>query len=135
MYPPQFSENLRQRIGADHGRCASDAQPPAVGAGQRSQFFEGRFMLTQDRIRALEQLLTRLCQNHAPRRPDEELRSRLSLQLPDLHADGRLRYVNPGCPGRESTALRDRDECFQLSNVHMIPAPASTWIITWIRSF
>src|SRR5258706_578233 len=136
MYSPQLSENLWQRISADHGRCASDAQPSAMGAGQRSQFFDGRIMLAQDRICALEQLLTGLCQNHASRGADEKLGSRLSLQLTDLHADGRLCYVDPGCSGRESAAFRNGYECFQLSNVHNPEScAASTWIITWIRSF
>src|SRR5439155_16716635 len=87
-------------------------------------------MLTQDRVRALEQFLARLCQDHAARRPNEKLRVRLGLQLPDLHADGRLRYVDPCCAGGESAAFSYGDECFQLSDVHN-PALASTWIITW----
>ncbi len=75
-------------------------------------------MLAQNRVRAIEQFLTRLCQDHTARRPDEKLGSRLSLQLPDLHADGRLGDVDPCCPGRESATFRNGDECFQLSDVH-----------------
>src|SRR5258708_3631603 len=105
-------------------------------AGERRELFEGRVMLPQNRVRALEQFLTRLRQDHTARCPYEKLGSRLSLQLPDLHADGRLGDVDPGCPGRESATFRDRYECFQLSDVHNPePCPASTWIITWIRSF
>src|SRR5258707_2965816 len=121
MYQPQLSENPRQRIGADHGRCAADTEPATMRSGERSKFLKRGVMLAQDRVSALQQFLARLCQDDAARRSYEKLRSRLSLQLPDLHANRRLRYVDAYGPRRESSALRDRYKCLQLSDVHILP--------------
>jgi len=90
-------------------------------SGERSEFLKRGVMLAQDRVSALQQFLARLCQDDAARRSDEKLRSRLGLQLPDLHANSRLRYVNAYRSRRESSALRDRYECLQLSDVHILP--------------
>src|SRR6266436_9752370 len=104
MYQTQLSENLRQRIGTDHGRGTADPQPTAMGPSERSEFLKSSIMLAQDGVGALQQFLTRLCQDDAARRSYEKLCSRLGLQLPDLHANGRLRYMDAYRSRRESSA-------------------------------
>jgi hypothetical protein len=48
---------------------------------------------------APEKLFARLRQDHVTGSTHKHFRANLSLQLPDLHADGRLRYMHAQSAG------------------------------------
>ena len=75
-------------------------------------------MLAQDHVCSLEQLLAGFGKNHAPRRADKQLRAGLDFELPDLHADRRLRYVHARRAGGESARLGNCYKCFYLPDFH-----------------
>jgi hypothetical protein len=75
-------------------------------------------VLAQDAARPLQQALARLRQHAPAGRADEERHPDLQFELPDLHADRRLRDVDAPGGGGEGVGLGDGRERPQLSNLH-----------------
>ena len=91
-------------------------------------------VLAQYLSRTVQQVFARLGQDHAPRRPNEELRVRLILELANLHADGRLRNMNSKGGGSEGAGLGNRDKSSQLTYFHLVLS-LSGIVIVFIKSF
>ena len=62
-------------------------------AGELGQLIQRGVVFAQDYSRALEQVLTGFSENHAARRAHKKPGAGFDFQLPDLHADRRLRDV------------------------------------------
>jgi len=75
-------------------------------------------MLAQNYVSPLEQLFARLCKDYAARGADEELGACLILELPDLHADRRLRHMDARGSCGKGAGFGDGDEGFYLTDVH-----------------
>ena len=81
---------------------------------------EGRF-----EAGAVQQMFSSLSEDHVSRRAHKQLSANLRLQLPDLHANCGLRYMNSCCGGSERACFSNRHESFQLSDFQ-VPAPDIT---------
>jgi hypothetical protein len=77
-------------------------------------------MIAQDVPRTLQQLLARFGQDNSPWRSHEKFDTQLVFQLPDLHADGRLRNVNTLSGGGEGPGLGNRHKSSQLTYFHLL---------------
>ncbi len=69
-------------------------------------------------MRSLKQFLAGFGKNHTPRRADKQLRAGFDFELPDLHADRRLRYVHARRAGSESARFGNCHESFYLPDFH-----------------
>jgi hypothetical protein len=91
-------------------------------------------VISQNVPRALQQLLAGFGQRHAPRRPHEEFDAQLIFQLPNLHADGRLRNVNSLGGSSEGAGLGNGHKSSQLTYFH-VRLLLSGIVIVIIKSF
>jgi len=69
----------------------------------------------KDSLRVLEESLARRGELDASAGPHQQPRAELAFQIPDLLAQGRLRYVQPLGRAREAGFLGDGDEIAQMA--------------------
>ena len=80
-----------------------------------------RVELAADRPRPLEHPHAELGRHGAPPIPHEELHAELGFELADVLGDVRLHRVEPVGGGREGALFGDREQRFELADVHAEP--------------
>ncbi len=78
-------------------------------------------MFAQDVAGTMKQFFSCLGHYHPPRCTDKESCPKFQLKLPNLHADGRLRYMYPQRPCSKSARFSYGYEGPQLPNLHPKP--------------
>ena len=129
MRPREFETEALHQIGRDRhmiGDAGRDTEFLQHAGLDELDFFPALPVVQLDALGAFQQKLAGRRQEHAPRRPLEQLRSEIEFDAPDRLGQRRLRQADLVGGGGEVAGTRDGQESPEIS-IHIIPKSYCLW--------
>src|SRR5262249_23060895 len=107
MSPLDLTQNLRQRLDGDRGRCDSDVQAAACRMTQRSELRARLVVSAKDNLGVRKQRASRVAEKQLLVDSEEQRRAELIFELADMNARRRLGEVHSRGGEGERASLGD----------------------------